>query len=146
MRRAVAAALLFGICVGCVGSSKPPTIPAAGRVIFKKSTPAVGALVVFHPVEDAFERRVGGKPYAKVREDGTFTLSTYGADDGAPEAEYGVTIEWHQAPKDGKLSLTGEGSPAGRSMLNPKYSRPKTPPFRVTIKKGEANEFVFDVD
>jgi hypothetical protein len=117
-----------------------------GKVVFKKTIPAAGALVVFHPIDDAFERRVGGKPYAKVREDGTFTLSTYGSDDGAPEADYGVTIEWHQAPREGKLSLTGEGSPAGRSMLQPKYSIPKSPVFKVSIKKGETNEFTFDVD
>jgi hypothetical protein len=112
--------------------------------MFNKTTPAVGALVVFHPVDPA-RAKTGGNPFGKVRDDGTFALTTYAEGDGAPEGEYGVTIDWRPAPRDQKLSL-GDGGGAGPSKLNPKYGNPQQPVLRATVKVGEANQFTFDVD
>src|SRR5262245_33066796 len=132
---------------GC-GSSKPSTVPVTGKVVFKKATRAAGALVVLHPAAPAAERAIGGKPFAKVRDDGTFTLTSYNADDGAPEGEYGVTIDWRGKAKATKFTIgAGEGEgEGGRPLLSPKYGNPQQPAFKVTVKKGQANEFTFDVD
>ncbi len=139
-----------GICllalVGCGGGGKPEALPSGGKVTFNKTTPPVGALVVFHPVDPAFEKRIGGKPFAKVKEDGTFALTTFAEGDGAPEGEYGVTIDWRPPAKENKagFSLT-EGS-AGPAKLKPKYGNPQQPFIKVTVKKGDTNQFSFDVD
>jgi hypothetical protein len=145
--------LTFALCgliatSGCGGSSKPATVPATGKVTFKKTKPAAGAMVVFHPVSPDMEKLIGGKPTArKVNDDGTFTLTTYEDGDGAPEGEYGVTIQWEAKAREGKLSLGGEGAPAGRSMINEaKYGNPQKPFTKVTVKKGEKNDFEFDVE
>lgn len=134
---------------GC-GTRRPPVVPVGGKVMYKKTTPAHGALVVFHPASYDIEKQIGGKPVGKVREDGTFTLTTYEEDDGAPEGEYGVTIDWRGSPAErGKLSLSsegGEGLGSGLPRLQPKYSNPQQPFTKVTVKKGEANQFVFEVD
>jgi len=130
--------------VGC-GEAKLATVPAGGKVMFKKSTPAAGALVVFHPVDDAFERKIGGKPFATVKDDGSFKLTTKEQDDGAPEGEYNVTVDW-QKKSTAKMSLTGEGGGAAGSMLNPKYGNPKATVFKFTVKKGDKNEFLIEVD
>jgi len=135
---------------GC-GNTKPEAIPASGKVLFNKTTPPVGALVVFHPVDPDLEKRIGGKPFGKVKDDGTFTLTTYTENDGAPEGEYGVTIDWRVSPRAGKLNLGGEDSGEDRtgggiSKLKPKYGNPQQPFTRVTVKKGDANQFTFDVD
>jgi hypothetical protein len=135
------------LAAGCGGSGKPPVLPAGGKVMFKKTTPPVDALVVFHPVDPAEEKRIGGKPFAKVKEDGTFALSTYADGDGAPAGEYGVTIEWRVKPKDAKFALgVGDGGGGGTSALDPKYSNPQKPFTRVTVKPGDPNRFTFDVD
>jgi hypothetical protein len=140
---AAAFALLLS---GCGGDGKPPAVPAGGKVMYRKTAPPEGALVVFHPADPAAEKRVGGKPFGKVGADGTFRLTTYAAGDGAPEGEYGVTVDWQPKPKkESKFSLGGEGA-GGASVLNPKYSNPQKPFATVTVKRGQPNEFAFDVD
>jgi hypothetical protein len=115
--------------------------------MFNKTVVPVGALVVFHPVDPAYEKRVGGKPYANVKEDGTFALTTYGIGDGAPEGEYAVTIDWRVPAKEAKIAISiSDGGPPTQSKLNPKYSNPQQPVLKATVKKGEANQFTFDVD
>lgn len=147
---AVAAAAVCLALVGC-GPSKPPTYPVTGKVMFRKTTPAAGALVVFHPVDPAVEKMLPGKPFAKCNDDGTFTLTTYSdaPDGGAPEGEYGVTVQWMKEAKGGasKFKLGGEeGGGGSLSALHPKYGNPQQPFTKVTIKKGEKNEFHFEVD
>ena len=113
--------------------------------MFQKSVPASGALVVFHPTDPSYEKQIGGKPFAKVKEDGTFALTTFAEGDGAPEGEYGVTIDWRPPAKEAKFSI-GDGGATGPSKLNPKYGNPQQPVLKATVKKGEANQFTFDVD
>jgi hypothetical protein len=142
----IAAGLFALVLAGCGGTAgRPEPVPAGGKVTYKKTTPPAGALVVFHPTDAEFEKRIGGKPFATVKDDGTFVLSMYATDDGAPEGEYGVTIDWQKRPKELKLSLGGEGG-GGASVLNPKYSSPAKPFTKVTVKKGGDNQFTFDVD
>src|SRR5262245_24349080 len=132
------------VAAGC-GDGKPTAVKATGKVMFKKTTPAAGALVVFHPADPVREKEIGGKPFAKVREDGTFSLTTYQEGDGAPEGDYGVTVDW-RATSAAKFAVTSEGGEAGRSLLRPQFGDPARPAFKVTVKKGTANDFTFDVD
>lgn len=140
-----AAAAVFLALAGCE-PAKPSAVPAGGKVTFKKSaSEAAGALVVFHPTDPAAEKRMGGKPFGKVGSDGTFKLTSYAEGDGAPEGEYGVTIDLRAKGKESGFSL-GDGGGGGAPRLNPKYSNPQQPFTKVTVKKGEPNEFTFDVD
>jgi hypothetical protein len=144
IRAAVVAGLAL-FAAGCGGTNRPDPVPAGGKVTYRKSVVPVGALVVFHPPDPASEKRIGGKPFAKVKDDGTFELTTYGESDGAPEGEYWVTIDWRPPAKDSKFSI-GESGATGPSKLNPKYSNPQQPAIKVTVKKGDANQFTLDVD
>jgi hypothetical protein len=138
---------LFALAVaGCGGDSRPSAVPAGGKVAFRKSVVPAGALVVFHPANPATEKQIGGKPFAKVKDDGTFALTTYAEGDGAPPGDYGVTVDWRPPTKSGKFALGGDGGSAGAPALNAKYSTPAAPAFKVTVKKGDANQFTFDVD
>ncbi len=140
---------LFCSLAGCSDSSKPAVVAATGKVTFKKNAPAAGALIVFHPSDPALEKKIGGKPFATVKDDGTFALTTYAEGDGAPEGDYGVTVQWNAKPKEGKLSFGSDGNGAGAtaSMINvAKYGNPAQPFQKVTVKKGGKNEFAFDVD
>lgn len=131
------------LALGC-GNGKPAVVPATGKVIFARSKPAVGALVVFHPSPEQ-EKVIGGKPFGKVGPDGTFKLTTYNEDDGAPEGDYGVTVDWRGGATS-KFSLSGEGGGGSRSLLKPTYGDPRQPTLKATVKKGAPNDFTFDVD
>ncbi|QJW96576.1 hypothetical protein [Frigoriglobus tundricola] len=134
---------------GCEAGGKPAAVAAGGTVTFNKTTPPVGALVVFHPTDATAEKRIGGKPFGKVKDDGTFVLTTYAEGDGAPPGEYGVTIDWRpstRGTKDAKFSIGDAGASAGPSKLNAKYGNPQQPVLKATVTASGPNQFAFDVD
>ena len=107
--------------------NRKPTQPVQGKVSWK-GAPLPGAKVAFFLVDQ------GGKafPYmgdAFSEADGTFTISTYVANDGAPVGEYAVTVALRQPYYDelGKL---------GPNRLPEKYNNPKTSGLRVQVKAG----------
>ena len=66
-------------------------------------------------------------PSGKVREDGSFTLTTYDADDGAPGGEYTATIQWN------KLIKKGQDYVAGPNVIPRAYEVPETSSWKVTV-------------
>lgn len=101
-----------------------PVHPVAGRVALGKAVPA-GAEIVFHPV--AGELPEQAVPRATVRDDGSFTVSTFQSDDGAPEGKYVVTIQWFR--------LSNDGAP-GPNVLPRRYAAPESTPLQVAIAPG----------
>jgi hypothetical protein len=140
-RRALALAVTLVALTGC-GGGTPPVEKAEGTVTVK-GQPAAGALVVFHPKDAGREN--DPKPVATVRDDGTFTLTTFADGDGAPAGEYGVTVVWNAKGKEAKLSLSSEGG-AGADRLGGRYGDPRQPKLSATVKKGEPNTFKFALD
>src|SRR5262249_32068836 len=108
--------LVFGGCIalllltsGC-GNGQKEVYPVEGQVLDAEDKPAAGALVIFHPVK-ADDQDLN-KPRGYVDDNGRFSLTTYEKDDGAPEGDYIVTIEWcarKTSPfdKEGKDQLAG---------------------------------------
>jgi hypothetical protein len=122
----VVAMLSFGV-VSCASGDRKPVFPVRGQVFFQDK-PAAGALVLFHPVNDPDPQ--AARPRGWVDPDGSFALSTYAANDGAPAGDYVVTIDWRQA-------LPGRGD--SPSLLPPQYSTPASSPLRVTVRE-ETND------
>ena len=122
---------LAGIA-GC-GSSQDPNrlrvFPAKGQITFP-GKPVGGAFVVLHPKAATGSEVV--RPRGNVSEDGTFSLTTYDANDGAPAGEYKVTVELHNLVKraNGDVSL-------GPNIVPKQYGNPKTSPLTVRIAEGE---------
>lgn len=106
----------FG-CGSSEGDKKGATFPVKGQVQLD-GRPLGGVFVVLHPLAGDPARR----SYGRTAADGTFVLSTYAHQDGAPAGEYIVTILW----------------PDGEGQV-PQYARPETSGIRVEIKQG-ANE------
>lgn len=124
-------ALCFA-AVGCGAKQDPnrlPVFPASGKVTFQ-GQPPVGALVVLHP-KVSTPQNESVRPRAYVKADGSFELSSYESNDGAPAGDYAVVVVW---PKPVK-SPSGEAS-AGPNVLPPKYARPETSPAIVKIAEG----------
>jgi hypothetical protein len=122
--------LLCLLLAGC-GSGRAPVFPVHGRVLDARGKPAVGAMVVFQPADD--RSTAFPKPVARVEEDGTFSLTTYSADDGAPAGEYAVTIIW-PGPRKSPFA------PEGPDQLKGAYADPKRSRTRFTVADKSDNE------
>ena len=73
------------VVVGGCGEPRPPVAGAAGKITFN-GNPASAGRVLFLPAD-------GGKQgLARIRPDGTFTLRTFAADDGAIVGQHHVVI------------------------------------------------------
>ncbi|MCI0738427.1 MAG: metallophosphoesterase [Gemmataceae bacterium] len=115
---------------GYVRYNMKPIYPARGTVLMD-GAPVAGARVALHLVEQE------GKKLTYTADgiaagDGTFTLSTYRANDGAPVGEFAVTVVLREPyfEPSGKL---------GPNRLPEKYADPKTTVLRVKIA-NEPNE------
>jgi hypothetical protein len=106
-----------------------------GKVYFEGS-PAPDAQVVFHYVDPAKKKLIRAGD-ALVEADGTFTLSTYAAFDGAPAGEYVVTITWREPQYDAL------GRP-GPNRLPDRYAATETSGLRVQVRSGP-NDFTFNL-
>jgi hypothetical protein len=110
---------------GCSSTSpgtenQMPVHPVKGSVT-ADGKPAVAAFVLFTPVNESPDSKEP-RPRAEVKDDGSFAISTYGAEDGAPLGEYIVTIVWEDRDVGDKLH--------GR------YCDSKTSTLRATVKEG----------
>jgi len=86
----------------------------------------VGAQVYFLPLGAAIDSR-GSRPYAAVGQDGTYSMTTYKAFDGAPPGEYAVTVVWP----------TNQHTPSSPDRLGNKFDSIEEAPLKVNIIKGK---------
>jgi hypothetical protein len=118
----------------CSKSNAKKTFPVTGTVL-AGNKPVAGALVVFHPVGDNSPESV--KSRATTKPDGTFTLATYGTDDGAPAGEYAVTVEQWLA------GVRPDDPPSNR--LNPRFAKADSSGFKATVNTGTNEPQTFQV-
>jgi hypothetical protein len=122
----VAGALLAAGCPSAPHAVLPKTYPAKGKVVYKDNKPMSGGMVQFRS-EAAAAFTITGE----VQQDGTFRLTTMEVQgtkaDGAPEGQYEVTV---------------------MPLMNPDQSGgvPVTLPKPYTIKPGEGNDIVIQLD
>ena len=122
----VLATLTVALVSGCGKNTTKQTFPVRGQVLVGKQ-PANGVLVIFTPWPDsAVADWPGGFPRGIVGEDGSFVLTTYQTDDGAPAGEYVVTFLW-QCPVVGEREIEYD-------KLMGRYADPKTSSLRVQVK------------
>jgi hypothetical protein len=116
--------LLFAGCFHGHGS-RLPTYPASGSVFFG-GQPAAGAIVQLSSLDDP--KLIGLCPHAVVGQDGSFQLTTYRTDDGAPAGTYALTLRWPSPPPPDR-----EEGPDRFAGL---YADPEKPLCQVEIKPG----------
>ena len=117
--------------VGCGSDGRKPVYPTKGRVAFK-GQPTPHAQVSLHPVGSA--DKDAPHPTGKVLDDGTFLLTSYHGNDGAPAGEYTVTVQWWLSTAK-KGSREGDGETINR--LPARYGRPETSGLKVRIEPGD---------
>lgn len=114
------------LLTGCsANDGRVAVYPVTGKVTVGGEVPE-GALVVLNPT--------GGKgstehsPSGKVRKDGSFRLTTYDADDGAPAGQYVATIQWNKVLKKGNDYVTGPNAISGE------YGKKESSPWKITVE------------
>jgi hypothetical protein len=110
--------------IGCGGEPRVPVYPVSGKITYK-GQPPVGAQVFLHPVNES--DLTGVVPAGRVKQDGSFTITTYDSDDGAPQGDYVALIQWYK--------LSPEGAP-GPNVIPGVYSNAKKSPARVSVASG----------
>ena len=140
------------LCLGCTDRSQVVLHPVSGKVTFR-GRPASGAMVVFHDVRPASELKAIPIPRAKAKSDGTFQLTCYQENDGAPAGEYRVTVVLPEAilPPDSPVedpasggdgqgaaapAVDPESAPSPRDMLQERYADPQTSGLTATVVAG----------
>ena len=121
--KALAVAAL-ALCVSaCGGKQRLPVFPVRGKVFFQ-GKPAAGAVVVLNRVGQTDPTAV--LPQGTVGTDGTFQVSTYGKNDGAPAGDYAVSFVW---------LLTNSKTESEWTPLPRRYMVPGQSGVRVTVNE-----------
>lgn len=103
--------------------------PVQGELLVD-GEPAEGALVIFHPVSSSEPKTTN--PNGRVQPDGSFHVTTYESDDGAPAGQYVVTVFWPEPPK------SPVDHPAmGPDRLKGRFTDPEASNIRITVSEGE---------
>jgi hypothetical protein len=119
--------VLVLLLAGCWGAKeeRPPAFPVRGKVLVN-GRPAAGAIVVLHAMSDT--KLAGLCPHALVEPDGSFRLTTYRSEDGAPAGTYALTLTWALPPRPGLEE--------GPDRFRGRYADPRRPVCQVEITAG----------
>jgi hypothetical protein len=101
-----------------------PPYPASGKVLIN-GQPVKGLRVTLFPQSFSSERTI--MPLGFTREDGSFDLSTYGPNDGAPAGDYRVTVYWPAFHRPRQKAP---------DLLADRYSKPESSPLMTHVDKG----------
>jgi hypothetical protein len=129
--RSTAVAAVALCLAGCGGGSG--TVPVRGTVTFK-GKPVPSGTITFIP--DAGPHATG-----EIGPDGTYTLTTYKAGDGAVPGSYKVVVV---AMQDTSARLPEERTPLPPPIVPTKYTSVATTDLTAQVKDGE-NTINFDL-
>ncbi|OWK34997.1 hypothetical protein FRUB_09839 [Fimbriiglobus ruber] len=118
--------LFASLSGGCERVNRLKVYPVRGEVTVD-GKPAAGARIFFHPEANLADPRAL-RPIAIVEADGSFRLTTYLANDGAPAGEYVVTVTWP--------TKAGADEEISGDRLKYAYADAKKSKLRVTVKAG----------
>ena len=116
------------------------TAPARGIVTFN-GKPLDNANVTFMPLEDGKTIPARGKTDGV----GSFVLSCYGKDDGAPPGKYKVLVSANFSVETEPGVLAPEPEGGFKSPIPTKYSNVKTTDILVEVKEGDPNDFKIEL-
>jgi hypothetical protein len=121
--------------MGVSCSGRKPVYPVTGKVVFE-GRPAAGAVVQFHPQDKSDKSPL--VPVGQAGADGSFRLTTYVHEDGAPAGRYAVTVFWGVPSKGGdnfdRVLVPGRYLNPATSGLTAEVPGRATdlPPFKLT--------------
>lgn len=131
-------ALACLLMVGC--GSQPTTFVVKGKVVYADGTP-----VRFGDIETlAVDQRINAR--GKIQADGSFTLTTYQANDGAlPGVHQAVIIQTTSIPLAAAAKLAPVKHAHGND-IGPKYRSYSTSGLRFTVDPSGVSEVTLVID
>ena len=126
--------LLAGCAKDKNENEKLPTKPARGIVTYQNK-PVANASVGFVSLDNKV--RAGGRTDGV----GSFVLSTYGEQDGAPPGKYKVTVAVSLAKEIEPGVLEPEPEGGWKSPIPAKYANPATTDILMEVTEGGSNDF-----
>lgn len=137
MKRSIFRILLLAsvsiLAVSCGASDLRKTYPVKGTLKLDGQTPPEGILVSLHPQFTETDR-MPIHPSGATDATGNFTIMTYNANDGAPEGEYVVTVEY--------LQRSGMSTHYGNDVFGGMYGKPEKtkdmPGFKIKVTENGA--------
>lgn len=116
--------LLLLLMAGCSSTpGRPACYPVKGTVQFQQQ-PLEEAQVTLHPVSGT----ITPLPTGITNRDGTFSITTWAANDGAPAGDYKVTVVWKQLVQQGEEKIRN-----GKNLLPAIYADPLRTPLKCSI-------------
>jgi hypothetical protein len=132
-----ACSLIFLAAIFSLGCSKRggmETAPVSGKVAYRGKAVPTGT-VMFVPAE-------GPAATGEIAKDGTYTLTTYKAGDGAVIGKHKVTITALEGMGE---SLPEQRSPTPPPLIPAKYLSDTTSGLTADVKAGTTNQINFDL-
>lgn len=108
------------LSIGC-SDDQLSTYPVEGKIVYPDGSPVPGKATV------AFHTEVDGVPYSalgRVREDGTFRLTTFREDDGAIAGEHRVSV----------AAIPGGDEDTGPPVLAERFAMADTSGLTATVQ------------
>jgi hypothetical protein len=96
--------------------------------------PAQGVSVVLNPIEGSPAAKKGIAPSGTSDESGSFVISTYAQDDGAPAGEYKVTLQWMRTEPEANGPPAGFSAP--RDKFEGRFRNPAVSTWSTKIEEG----------
>jgi len=102
--------LVIVLLTGCGGDTSnelSPVYPVKGKIVVG-GRPAAGVHVFLVPVGGTTPSNAAMNPHGTTDTNGSFAITTYAENDGAPEGSYQVLLNWPPVTKDGEESDDSE--------------------------------------
>jgi hypothetical protein len=137
------AALVLAGLTGCGKSGPAPiekqkTVPVSG-VLTYKGKPVPNASVIFQSIDGKVSS------WGTTDAAGTFTLTTYASQDGAPPGKYKVTVS-AGGPKEIEPGVLADEPPGGfKSPVPVKYASPSTTDVLKDVSESGNNQLTIDL-
>jgi hypothetical protein len=117
---------------------KLPVFPAKGTLLLN-GKPQAGVAMVFHPTTPLPKDASQFLPRARTEEDGTFVVSTYGVNDGAPAGKYRITVSF----RGHEVNLRNGEEP---ELMPQSYRNPRVTRLRAEVEEGDNNLATLNIE
>jgi hypothetical protein len=130
---------------GCGSEDNGVLVPVVGTLTYNDK-PLTKGEINFIPEKGGGARGAHGT----INEDGRYTLSSYGVDDGAHPGKYKVTIlsrgeDLPVPAKKKKQMMEEDMQGSGKLLIPAKYANPTQSGLTADVVVGTANEFNFSL-
>jgi hypothetical protein len=149
-RASLVVVLGLAALTGCRGDGRLPTAPVTGKITFD-GKPLANAEIWLVPVsEEVKNAKTTIRPYAKTKADGTFIVTSYLVDDGAPLGEYALMVLPAESRADTEANRATDtpsekkGKDRRPASFSVKYKDPTTSGLSFTVNVGP-NELILDL-